>query len=129
MVAMTAPSQTHPFTNRYKRYGVSVHEYSTFRKQGFLVVRGLVPPEDIAELRQHTEDLMQGKLPEQQMTMAERDLARDGGVTIQGLEAPPAHLSPAEKAQYFLRSICCIASWSCTSAICFTHVCWMCSRR
>jgi ectoine hydroxylase-related dioxygenase (phytanoyl-CoA dioxygenase family) len=46
---------------------------------------------------------MQGRLPEQRITMAERDLARDGGVTIQGLEAPPEHLSPAEKAQYFLR--------------------------
>jgi ectoine hydroxylase-related dioxygenase (phytanoyl-CoA dioxygenase family) len=35
--------------------------------------------------------------------MSERDVARDGGVTVQDLEAPPAHLSPAEKAQHFLR--------------------------
>jgi hypothetical protein len=46
---------------------------------------------------------MQGRLPEQSITMANRDLASDGGVTVQRLEAPPAHLSPAEKAQYFLR--------------------------
>ena len=103
MIAMTPSRPAVPAAVRYERYAVSVQEYSTFRRQGFLVVRGLVPPDDIAELRQHTEDLMQGRLPEQAMTMAERDLARDGGVTIQGLEAPPEHLSPAEKAQYFLR--------------------------
>ena len=46
---------------------------------------------------------MQGQLPEQRATMmAERDTSKDGGVTMQALEAPPAHLSPAEKAQYFL---------------------------
>ena len=35
--------------------------------------------------------------------MAERDTAGDMGTSMQGLEAPPAHLSPAEKAEYFLR--------------------------
>jgi phytanoyl-CoA hydroxylase len=105
MVAMTEPAQgdERAVQQRYQRYAVSVEEYSTFRRQGFLVVRGLIPQEDIVELRQHTEDLMQGRLPEQRVTMAERDLARDGGVTVQGLEAPPEHLSPTEKAQYFLR--------------------------
>jgi phytanoyl-CoA hydroxylase len=88
----------------HEPYRVSVEEYRTFREHGFLVVRGLVSADEIAELRQHTEDLMQGRLPEQQARyMAERDTARDGGVTCQGLEAPPAHLSPVEKAQYFLR--------------------------
>jgi ectoine hydroxylase-related dioxygenase (phytanoyl-CoA dioxygenase family) len=88
---------------RDERYTLSVQEYITFRRQGFLVVRGLVPPDDIEELRQHTEDLMQGRLPEQTATMRERDVAGDTGTTGQGLEAPPAHLSPEEKAQYFLR--------------------------
>lgn len=88
---------------RTDRYRVSVEEYKAFRQQGFLVVRGLVSPEEIAELRQHTEDLMQGQLPEQQAQMQERDVNKDGGVTCQGLEAPPEHLSPVEKAQYFLR--------------------------
>ncbi len=54
-------------------------------------------------MRQHTEDLMQGRLPEQQTQMKDRDLSKDSGVTVQGLEAPPAHLSPDEKAQHFLR--------------------------
>src|SRR5436190_13178856 len=88
---------------RTDRYHVTVQDYIRFRRDGFLVVRDLVPQDDVAELRQHTEDLMQGKLPQQSKEMAERDIAKDHGVTIQGLEAPPAHLSPAEKAQYFLR--------------------------
>lgn len=88
---------------RANRYRVSVEEYIAFRRDGFLVVRGLISPEEVAELRQHTEDLMQGQLPEQQASMDERDTSKDGGVTCQALEAPPAHLTPVEKAQYFLR--------------------------
>ena len=89
---------------KHPRYGVSVDEYVRFRRDGFLIVPGLVPPEDIAELRQHTDDLMQGRLPEQRgSTMSERDVSRDEPISVQGLEAPPEHLSPEEKAQYFLR--------------------------
>src|SRR5687767_14338823 len=88
---------------RSDRYCVSVEEYSAFRRQGFLVVPGLVSSADVEELRQHTEDLMQGRLPQQQRQMGERDVAGDTGITGQGLEAPPEHLSPVEKAQYFLR--------------------------
>jgi ectoine hydroxylase-related dioxygenase (phytanoyl-CoA dioxygenase family) len=47
---------------------------------------------------------MQGRLPEQNKSMQVRDTNNDdGGVSIQGLEAPPEGLSPEEKAQYFLR--------------------------
>ena len=88
---------------RADRYRVSVEEYRAFREQGFLVVRGLVSPAEIEELRSHTDDLMQGNLPQQQSQMSERDTKSDTGTTGQGLEAPPAHLSPIEKAQYFLR--------------------------
>src|SRR5215216_940704 len=84
------------------RYQVSVEEYITFRRQGFLVVRGLVSPDEVAELREHTEDLMQGRLPEQ--TGRRLDLGdHASGVATQNLAAPPEHLSPAEKAEYFLR--------------------------
>jgi phytanoyl-CoA hydroxylase len=90
--------------SRLARYEVSVQEYARFRRDGFLVVKNLVSPEEVAELRQHTEDLMQGNLPEQRgMRMAERDVSRDHGVLVQGLESPPEHLSPTEKAQFFLR--------------------------
>ena len=89
--------------DRPDRYRVSVEEYRAFRRDGFLVVRGLVSPEEVQELRQHTEDLMQGKLPEQNRRMDDVDPDSYSGVTVQGLEAPPEHLSPEEKAQYFLR--------------------------
>ncbi len=95
-------SPSAPSTERHP-YRVSVAEYRTFREKGFLVVRGLVSPEEVAELRQHTEDLMQGRLPQQNRSMAERDLDGDTGTTGQGLESPPEYLSPDEKAQYFLR--------------------------
>jgi ectoine hydroxylase-related dioxygenase (phytanoyl-CoA dioxygenase family) len=101
VVSMEAPPTVAPSGERYR---VSVEEYRTFRRQGFLVVPALVSPEEIEELRDHTEELMQGRLPEQQGTrMADRDTAGDSGVTIQGLEAPPEHLSPREKAEFFLR--------------------------
>ncbi len=89
--------------NLPERYQVKVEDYVRFRRDGFVVIRGLVSAEDVQELRRHTDDLMQGKLPEQRRSMSERDVGRDHGVTCQELEAPPAHLSPAEKAQYFLR--------------------------
>jgi hypothetical protein len=59
MVIQEAPTQIE------HTYHVSVDEYITFRRQGFLVVRGLVCQDDVDELREHTEDLMQGRLPEQ----------------------------------------------------------------
>src|SRR4051812_21772419 len=85
------------------RYQVTVDQYVRFRRDGFLVVPNLVGPDDVAELRQHTDDLMQGNLPQQTREMEQRDLRKDAGVTMQALEAPPAHLSPEEKAQHFLR--------------------------
>ncbi len=90
--------------SRGDRYQVSIEEYARFRRDGFLVVRNLVSPEQIAELKQHTEDLMQGRLPEQRsQAMESRDVSKDLGTTAQGLESPPEHLSPMEKAQFFLR--------------------------
>jgi ectoine hydroxylase-related dioxygenase (phytanoyl-CoA dioxygenase family) len=85
------------------RYRVSVEQYIAFRRDGYLIVPGLIPPAEIAELRQHTDDLMQGRLPQQTTRMAVRDVTKDGGVTVQRLEAPPEHLSPIENAQHFLR--------------------------
>lgn len=96
MVTQEAP--THPGT----RYQVSVEEYMTFRRQGFLVVRSLVSPDEVAELREHTEHLMQGQLPEQSgRSLDFGDHA--SGVATQQFAAPPEHLSPEEKADYFLR--------------------------
>ena len=49
---------------RTDRYLISVQQYINFQRDGFLVVPQLVSPEEIYELRLHTEDLMQGRLPE-----------------------------------------------------------------
>lgn len=49
-------------TRPYEPYRVSVQEYVAFREQGFLVVRGLVPPDDVADMLAHTEDLLAGRV-------------------------------------------------------------------
>lgn len=90
-----------PAGMRNDRYRVSVEEYRQFRQNGFLIVPNLVSQDEVAELRQHTEDLMQGRLPEQQEQFAGEV---DGSTTGRNhIGAPPADLSPDEKAQYFLR--------------------------
>src|SRR5688572_9813597 len=59
-------------TPMVNRVPVTAEQHTTFPRNGFVVIRGLVPPDDIAALRQHTDDLMQGRLPEQRGThMAE----------------------------------------------------------
>lgn len=69
----------------YEPYRVSVQEYVAFREQGFLVVRGLVSRAEVAELAEHTDNL------------------RHGREIIPGVPQPPAHLSPEERVQYWLR--------------------------
>src|SRR3989337_131578 len=46
---------------QYEKYRVSVKEYITFREQGFLVVRGLIPPEDVQALNTHMDNLLAGQ--------------------------------------------------------------------
>lgn len=84
------------------RYQVSIAQYINFRRDGFLIVRNLVSKEDVAELKQHTEDLMQGRLPEQRNT-AQQMPSSGGSVTVNDFGAPPEHLTPEEKANFFLR--------------------------
>ncbi len=74
-------------------YKVSIDDYRRFRHDGYVVIPGLVPAADIKELRDHTEDLMQGRLPQQDPNTPEADR----------LPLPPAHLSPLEKAQHVAR--------------------------
>src|SRR5687768_16086099 len=69
----------------YEPYRVSVQEYVTFREQGFLVVKGLVPLDDVQELVEHTENLLYGR------------------ETLEGVPPPPEQLSPEQKLQYWLR--------------------------
>ena len=72
-------------TKKYEPYRVSVNEYVTFREQGFLIVRGLVPPDDVAELRTHVEDLIFSR------------------IDVPGLEPPPPDASVAEIEKRYLR--------------------------
>ena len=45
----------------YEKYKVSVDEYVLFKSQGFIVVRGLVPPDDVRELNDHMDNLLAGR--------------------------------------------------------------------
>lgn len=85
------------------RYQVSIDEYRRFRRDGFLIVRALVSHSDVATLREHTEQLMLGRLPEQTRAMDRRDTSQDTAYSSQELLAPPDDLPPEAKADYFLR--------------------------
>jgi hypothetical protein len=80
--AEPAPTQTAPRT--YPPYRVSVQEYVTFHEQGFLVVRGLVPLEEVQELVEHTDNLLAGR------------------ETIPGIPVPTFR-TPDQRLQYWLR--------------------------
>ncbi len=70
------------------RQHLTVDQYRSFRRDGFLAVRNLVSPDEIEELRSHSDDIMNGRLPEQ----------RDGSI-----DAPPADASPADRALHLVR--------------------------
>jgi len=99
-ISPESSSTTQPAHDAYR---VSVEEYMTFRRQGFLVVRNLVGADEVLELKNHTHDLMMGTLPEQAETILDATSDKSSGTAVQALKAPPAHLSPEEKGDYFLR--------------------------
>jgi phytanoyl-CoA hydroxylase len=68
------------FSAGREHYRVSVEEYVRFNEQGFLVVRGLLTPAEVAELRRHGDDLVFGR------------------VDVPGLE-PPAPDTPVEETE------------------------------
>ncbi len=84
-MAVAAETSIRSGTRTYDPYHVSVQEYVTFHEQGFLVVKGLVPVDDVQELAEHTEDLLYSR------------------ETIPGVPPPPVDLSPEQKLQYWLR--------------------------
>ena len=83
---MTAAVETLPARGPrdYEPYRVSVQEYVAFHEQGFLVVRGLVPLEEVRELNQHMDNLLAGR------------------ETIPGV-VTPGFTAPGERLQYWLR--------------------------
>lgn len=52
---------THPWL-AIEPYRVTVEEYRSFRRDGFLIVRNLVLKEHVNELLRHTEDIMYGRV-------------------------------------------------------------------
>jgi hypothetical protein len=69
-------------------YRVSAEEYVRFHKQETLLVRGLVPREDVQEVIDHMDNLLAGR------------------ETIPGIAVPSFRQSPQEKLQY-----CNARSW------------------
>ncbi len=53
---------TAPAPRRYARYTVTVDQYVRFHRDGFLVVPGLVPPEDVAQLEAHCDEIVAGRI-------------------------------------------------------------------
>lgn len=102
MTTILEPTVSSSLSERSDRYQVTAEQYRAFRRDGFVAIRGLVSRQEADELRQHTEDLMQGRLPEQQADAKIHD-SSNGAVLVNEFGAPPANLSPQEKAQYFLR--------------------------
>ncbi len=74
-----------PTQKTYTPYRVSVQEYVTFREQGFLIVRNLVPPEDVQELNEHMDRIVAGT------------------EHFPGVKPPPAEWDPDKKVGYYLR--------------------------
>ncbi|MGH2458063.1 MAG: phytanoyl-CoA dioxygenase family protein [Chloroflexota bacterium] len=84
-LALPTSAAVKPTERSYPRYRVSVREYVTFHDQGFLVVKGLVPLEDVADLASHVDDLIFGR------------------VDVPGLEPPPPGASVEEIERRYLR--------------------------
>ncbi|MBO0791669.1 MAG: phytanoyl-CoA dioxygenase family protein, partial [Ktedonobacteraceae bacterium] len=82
---MTTTSHATSQPRTYEPYRVSVREYVTFHEQGFLVVRGLIPPEDVQEMHRHMDDILAG---------------RDA---FPGIQPPPEDWDPDKKVKYYLR--------------------------
>jgi chlorinating enzyme len=58
---MSTAAPTHPWLD-VAPVRVTVDQYTFFRREGYLVVRGLVLPEHVRELEAHCEDLTEGRI-------------------------------------------------------------------
>ena len=73
------------FSDTRERYRVPVAEYVRFHEQGFLVVKSLLTSEEVEEIRQHSYDLLYGR------------------VEVPGLQPPPPGTPPEEVERRYLR--------------------------
>ena len=74
-----------PLGRTLQQYRVTVEEYKAFRRDGFLHIRGLVSPDEVAEWAQFTDDMIAGRR------------------TIPGIPGPPSDLTDAERRRYYER--------------------------
>ncbi len=74
-----------PLQRTHEQYQVSVEAYKTFRRDGYLHVRNLVAPEEVADLARFTDDMMAGRQ------------------TVPGIPAPSADLTEGERRHYYER--------------------------
>ncbi|GCE12908.1 phytanoyl-CoA dioxygenase family protein [Tengunoibacter tsumagoiensis] len=70
---------------RYDPYPVRVQDYVTFREQGFLIVKGLVPLDDVREMNEHMDSILAGK------------------EHFPGVTPPPAEWDADKKIAHYLR--------------------------
>lgn len=80
---MTAVNMTS--ARAYEKYRVSVDQYRQFREQGFLVIKGLVPLDDVQEMNTYLDDMLAGRI------------TIEGALVIKGFGLKPT--SPAEWAR------------------------------
>ncbi|MDE2775892.1 MAG: phytanoyl-CoA dioxygenase family protein, partial [Chloroflexota bacterium] len=79
MVLAEAPARAH------EPYQVRVDEYKSFRRDGYLVVRGLVAPAEAREWAEFTDDMMAGRR------------------AMPGLPTPPGDATEAERRGFYER--------------------------
>jgi len=74
-----------PLQRSHEQFQVRVEDYKAFRRDGFLHIKGLVAPDEVAELAAFTEDMMAGRR------------------SIPGVPAPPNDISEAERRHFYER--------------------------
>ena len=74
-----------PLNRTHEHIKCGLRTTRSFRRDGYLHVRGLVAPDEVAELAQFTDDMMAGRR------------------TIPGVPAPPEDLSDAERRHFYER--------------------------
>ncbi|GCE29757.1 hypothetical protein KDA_52410 [Dictyobacter alpinus] len=82
---MTTTSHPLQAQKNYEPYLVKVQEYVTFHEQGFLIVRGLVPQDDVQEMNAHMDEILSGK------------------AHFPGVNPPPQEWDSDKKVAYYLR--------------------------
>ena len=74
-----------PLKRTHTPYAVTVEEYKTFRRDGYLIVKGLVSTEEVQELMQFMDDLTAGR------------------TKISGLPSPPDDISDEDRRTFYER--------------------------